>query len=111
MIPGSSYYLEDIATEFDIQGLEIDYTCVTWDINLYYDQGWQFQSFKGSKWQNINKDSTKSYLINAYRVLLTRARQGMVIFIPAVDGTDSTRPQKHYDSIYNYLISCGLDII
>lgn len=107
----SSYYLEDIATEFDIQGLEIDYTCVTWDINLYYDQGWQFQSFKGSKWQNINKDSTKSYLINAYRVLLTRARQGMVIFIPAVDGTDSTRPQKHYDSIYNYLISCGLDII
>lgn len=107
----SSYYLEDIATEFDIQGLEIDYTCVTWDINLYYDQGWQFQSFKGSKWQNINKDSTKSYLINAYRVLLTRARQGMVIFIPAVDGTDPTRPQKHYDSIYNYLISCGLDIL
>ncbi|WP_336943285.1 DUF2075 domain-containing protein [Acinetobacter modestus] len=107
----SSYYLEDIATEFDIQGLEIDYTCVTWDINLYYDQGWQFQSFKGSKWQNINKDSTKSYLINAYRVLLTRARQGMVIFIPAVEGTDPTRPQKHYDSIYNYLISCGLDII
>ncbi len=107
----SSYYLEDIATEFDIQGLEIDYTCVTWDINLYYDQGWQFQSFKGSKWQNINKDSTKSYLINAYRVLLTRARQGMVIFIPAIDGTDPTRPQKHYDSIYNYLISCGLDII
>lgn len=107
----SSYYLEDIATEFDIQGLEIDYTCVTWDINLYYDQDWQFQSFKGSKWQNINKDSTKSYLINAYRVLLTRARQGMVIFIPAVDGTDPTRPQKHYDSIYNYLISCGLDIL
>ena len=107
----SSYYLEDIATEFDIQGLEIGYTCVTWDINLYYDQGWQFQSFKGSKWQNIKKDATKSYLLNAYRVLLTRARQGMVIFIPAVDGTDSTRPQKHYDSIYNYLISCGLDIL
>lgn len=107
----SSYYLEDIATEFDIQGLEIDYTCVTWDINLYYDQGWQFQSFKGSKWQNIKKDATKSYLLNAYRVLLTRARQGMVIFIPAVDGKDPTRPQKHYDSIYNYLISCGLDIL
>ncbi|ENX04322.1 hypothetical protein F900_00307 [Acinetobacter modestus] len=107
----SSYYLEDIATEFDIQGLEIDYTCVTWDINLYYDEGWQFQNFKGSKWQNIKKDATKSYLLNAYRVLLTRARQGMVIFIPAVDGTDPTRPQKHYDSIYNYLISCGLDIL
>jgi len=107
----SSYYLEDIATEFDIQGLEIDYTCVTWDINLYYDEGWQFQNFKGSKWQNIKKDATKSYLLNAYRVLLTRARQGMIIFIPAVDGTDPTRPQKHYDSIYNYLISCGLDIL
>lgn len=107
----SSYYLEDIATEFDIQGLEIDYTCVTWDINLYYDEGWQFQNFKGSKWQNIKKDATKSYLLNAYRVLLTRARQGMVIFIPAVDGTDPTRPQKHYDSIYKYLISCGLDIL
>lgn len=107
----SSYYLEDIATEFDIQGLEIDYTCVAWDINLYYDQGWKFQSFKGSKWQNINKDSAKSYLLNAYRVLLTRARQGMVIFIPAVDGKDPTRPQKYYDSIYNYLVSCGLDIM
>ncbi|WP_332605805.1 DUF2075 domain-containing protein [Acinetobacter sp. ESBL14] len=107
----SSYYLEDIATEFDIQGLEIDYTCVTWDINLYYDQGWQFQSFKGSKWQNINKDSTKNYLLNAYRVLLTRARQGIVIFIPAVDGKDPTRPQKYYDSIYDYLVSCGLDKI
>ncbi len=107
----SSYYLEDIATEFDIQGLEIDYTCVAWDINLYYDQGWKFQNFKGSKWQNINKDSAKSYLLNAYRVLLTRARQGMVIFIPAVDGKDPTRPQKYYDSIYNYLVSCGLDIM
>ncbi|MEC8568070.1 MAG: DNA/RNA helicase domain-containing protein, partial [Pseudomonadota bacterium] len=58
-----------------------------------------------------NKDSAKSYLLNAYRVLLTRARQGMVIFIPAVDGKDPTRPQKYYDSIYNYLVSCGLDIM
>lgn len=107
----SSYYLEDIATEFDIQGLEIDYTCVSWDINLYYENGWQFQSFKGSKWQNIKKDATKNYLLNAYRVLLTRARQGMVVFIPAVDGTDPTRPQKYYDSIYNYLLSCGIDIL
>ena len=107
----SSYYLEDVATEFDIQGLEIDYTCVAWDINLYYKNGWQFQNFKGSKWQNINKNSTKNYLLNAYRVLLTRARQGMIIFIPAVDGTDPTRPQEYYDSIYNYLSSCGLDVI
>src|SRR5690606_36312725 len=68
----SSYFLEDIATEFDIQGLEIDFTCLAWDINLYYDNGWNFQNFKGSKWQNVNQDSAKKYLLNAYRVLLTR---------------------------------------
>lgn len=107
----SSYYLEDIATEFDIQGLEIDYTCIAWDINLYYDNGWNFQAFKGSKWQNINQEATKNYLLNSYRVLLTRARQGMVIYIPNVDGSDATRPKKLYDSTYNYLKDCGLTIL
>lgn len=107
----SSYYLEDIATEFDIQGLEIDYTCLAWDINLYYCNGWNYQSFKGSKWQNIKQDSTKNYLLNSYRVLLTRARQGMVIFIPQVDGSDHTRPARYYDSTYEFLESCGLDIL
>lgn len=104
----SSYYLEDIATEFDIQGLEIDFNCVAWDINLYYDNGWNFQNFKGSKWQNINQDSAKNYLLNSYRVLLTRARQGMVIFIPEVDNTDATRPKEYYDTTFEYLKECGL---
>ncbi len=106
----SSYYLEDIATEFDIQGLEIDYTCLAWDINLYYESGWNFQNFKGSKWQNINQDSAKNYLLNSYRVLLTRARQGMIIYVPEVDNSDWTRPKIKYDSTFEYLKSCGLDL-
>lgn len=107
----SSYYLEEIATEFDIQGLEIDYTCVAWDINLYFDNGWNHQNFKGSKWQKINQQSTKNYLLNSYRVLLTRARQGMIIYVPDVDGQDPTRSKKMYDDTFNYLEKCGLDII
>lgn len=105
----SSYYLEDIATEFDIQGLEIDFTCVAWDINLYHDNNeWNYQSFKGSKWQNINQNSAKNYLLNSYRVLLTRARQGMIIYIPDVDNTDTTRPKEFYDKTFEYLKNCGL---
>lgn len=107
----SSYYLEDIATEFDIQGLEIDFTCVAWDINLYYSNGWKFQNFKGSRWQSINQDIAKEYLLNSYRVLLTRARQGMIIFVPEVDDSDKTRPKNLYDSTYEYLINCGLTIL
>jgi len=105
----SSYYLEEIATEFDIQGLEIDFTCVAWDINLYHDGNkWNFQNFKGSKWQNINHDASKDYLLNSYRVLLTRARQGMIIFIPNVDNTDKTRPKELYDKTFEFLKKCGL---
>lgn len=108
----SSYYLEDIATEFDIQGLEIDFTCVAWDINLYHcNNRWNYQNFKGSKWQNINQDSAKKYLLNSYRVLLTRARQGMIIFVPETDNTDATRPKKLYDSTFEYFKRCGLTII
>ena len=108
----SSYYLEDIATEFDIQGLEIDFTCVAWDINLYHNgTEWNYQNFKGSKWQNINQDSAKKYLINSYRVLLTRARQGMIIYVPDVDNTDVTRPKDFYDKTFEYLKKCGLTTI
>lgn len=107
----SSYYLEEVATEFDIQGLEIDYTCVAWDINLYFEDGWKHQNFKGSKWQKINQQSTKNYLLNSYRVLLTRARQGMIIYVPDVDGQDPTRSKKLYDATFNYLAKCGLDVI
>ena len=105
----SSYYLEEIATEFDIQGLEIDFTCVAWDINLFHNNnGWNYQNFKGSKWQKINQDSAKNYLLNSYRVLLTRARQGMIIYVPNVDNTDETRPKEFYDNTYEYFKQCGL---
>lgn len=108
----SSYYLEEIATEFDIQGLEIDFTCVAWDINLHHDgKEWNYQNFKGSKWQNINQDATKNYLLNSYRVLLTRARQGMIIFIPDVDNSDKTRTKAFYDQTFEYLQRCGLSEI
>jgi DUF2075 family protein len=108
----SSYYLEEIATEFDIQGLEIDFTCVAWDINLYHDNNeWNYQNFKGSKWQNVNQESAKKYLLNSYRVLLTRARQGMIIFIPEVDDTDITRPKEYYDKTFEYFKQSGQTII
>lgn len=99
----SSYYLEDVVTEFQIQGLELDYTIVAWDADFRYINGWTYNKFSGTKWQNINSDDNKNYLKNAYRVLLTRARQGMAIFIPNGDDSDETRLRKFYDGTYNYL--------
>ena len=108
----SSYYLEDVATEFDIQGLELDWACVTWDGDLRYSEsGWKTFSFVGTKWQNIYKEDRKKYLINAYRVLLTRARQGMVIVIPEGNIEDSTRNPEYYNSTFKYLKSVGIDEI
>ena len=104
----SSYYLEDVATEFDIQGLELDWSCVVWDGDYRYsDNGWENKSFVGSGWQNINKEERKQYQKNAYRVLLTRARQGMVIVVPEGNPDDPTRLPEIYDSTYNYLRSVG----
>jgi len=105
----SSYYLEDVATEFQVQGLELDWACVTWDGDFRYDKsGWKSYSFVGSKWQNINKEERKTYLKNAYRVLLTRARQGMVIVIPEGNIEDHTRQPEFYNSTYEYLKMIGI---
>ena len=105
----SSNYLEEIATEFDIQGLEIDWVCLAWDINYYFKNGkWNCQYFSGTKWQNIHNENDKTYLQNAYRVLLTRARQGLIIFIPNGDELDHTRPKALYDTTFNYFKSCGI---
>ena len=106
----SSYYLEDVATEFDIQGLELDWVGMCWDADLrYVGDNWDFNAFKGSKWQSVKSPSRQLYLINAYRVLLTRARQGMVIFIPQGNASDGTRPSEYYDGTYRYLRSCGIE--
>jgi hypothetical protein len=105
----ASYYLEDVATEFDIQGLELDYTIVAWDADFRFENNkWHYFNFSGSCWNNINLDSKQIYLKNSYRVLLTRARQGMVIFIPKGNDNDKTRLTKYYDGVYNYLKSVGI---
>src|SRR6185436_10548899 len=108
----SSYYLEDVATEFQVQGLELDWVCVTWDGDLRYSKAeWKTFGFKGSKWQNINHAERKKYLINAYRVLLTRARQGMVIVIPEGNIEDHTRKPEYYDPTFEYLKTIGIKVI
>tara|TARA_R110002111_G_scaffold51311_4_gene89962 strand:- start:63632 stop:65605 length:1974 start_codon:yes stop_codon:yes gene_type:complete len=105
----SSYYLEDVATEFDVQGLELDWVCMAWDADFRYDNtNWKNWSFRGAKWQRIIKPERQTYQKNAYRVLLTRARQGMVIFVPVGDDSDHTRPKEYYDGTYDYLQRLGL---
>lgn len=108
----SSYYLEDVATEFDVQGLELDWVCMAWDADFRYDdEAWENWSFRGSRWQRINKPERKMYQKNAYRVLLTRARQGMVIFVPEGDDDDLTRRREYYDATYSYLKGLGITSI
>lgn len=105
----SSYYLEDVATEFSIQGLELDWVGVTWDADFRYrNTGWDHLSFHGSKWKQIRKPSRQQYQKNAYRVLLTRARQGMVIIVPEGNSSDATRLPAFYDTTFRYLQSLGL---
>jgi hypothetical protein len=108
----SSYYLEDVATEFHVQGLELDWACVTWDADFRYDKnGWKHRSFCGDRWNLIKKHERQNYLKNAYRVLLTRARQGMVIVVPEGDSNDATRNPEFYDPTYNYLADIGFTVI
>jgi hypothetical protein len=105
----SSYYLEDAATEFQVQGLELDWTCVNWDGDLRFTgSGWNYHNFRGSRWCKIANTDNRAYLRNAYRVLLTRARQGMVIFVPPGDPNDLTRLPVFYDSTFNYLREIGI---
>jgi hypothetical protein len=105
----SSFYLEDVATEFHVQGLELDWACVVWDADLRYGaEDWEYRSFVGAKWQKIHLAHRQMYLKNAYRVLLTRARQGMVIVVPMGDPNDPTRDASFYDPVYAYLASLGI---
>ena len=108
----SCYYLEDAATEFQVQGLELDWACVTWDGDLRFSgSNWNYHSFRGSKWVTVKKPERKNYLRNAYRVLLTRARQGMVIFVPRGDVRDPTRNAIFYDSTFEYLAGLGIPVL
>ena len=107
----SSLFLEDVATEFDIQGLELDWTCLVWDGDFRYDlvgNRWQHFNFRSDRWMNINQEEGRAYQLNAYRVLLTRARQGMVICVPQGNPSDNTRKPEFYDGTYQYLKSLGI---
>lgn len=108
----SSYFLEDVASEFDVQGLELDWVGVCWDGDFHHNGGiWVCQAFKGTKWQSVNDESRRLYLKNAYRVILTRARQGMILFVPMGDASDRTRPPSFYDGTFEYLCACGIPVL
>ena len=103
--------MEDVATEFDIQGLELDWTCLVWDGDFRYDpyrHCWQHFNFRSDRWQNINIAEGRAYQLNAYRVLLTRARQGMVICVPEGNPDDATRLPEFYDGTYELFRELGL---
>ncbi|MBY0261672.1 MAG: DUF2075 domain-containing protein [Phycisphaerales bacterium] len=108
----SSYYLEDAASEFAVQGLELDFAAVVWDGDLQYQpQGWRHRFFSGNSWKNIKKTQDQTFLLNAYRVLLTRARQGMVVVVPEGDPADPTRDPAFYDPTFEYLRAVGLPLL
>ena len=109
----SSLFLEDAASEFDVQCLELDWTCLVWDGDFRYTNGaWDYYEFNGgSRWNRIKKPERQAYQLNAYRVLLTRARQGMVICVPEGNQDDETRKPEFYDGTYEYLKSLGLEEI
>ena len=108
----SSFALEDIATEFDIQGLELDWVGMCWDANFRREQNkWKCYSFRGTRWERINDSTRAAYLANSYRVLLTRARQGMVIYLPRGSDIDETRQSNFYDETYAFLSDCGIEAI
>jgi DUF2075 family protein len=108
----SSFYLEDAATEFQVQGLELDWICMTWDADLRRNgDGWSFNEFRVDGWRKIRQERRQRYLLNAYRVLLTRARQGMVIFVPPGSVDDPTRRAEYYDGTFAYLAELGVPLI
>lgn len=114
----SSNYLEEAATEIQVQGLEVDYACILWDADMRYDDGkWSFWKFNGkTQWIPEKNIETQKYMLNAYRVLLTRARQGLVICVPEGNSNkthegfpeDSTRLPIYYNSTYEYFKRIGL---
>jgi hypothetical protein len=105
----SSCFLELPATEFAVQGLELDWVGLCWgDDFRKEDSDWSFHAFKGTKWQIERQEERKQFIKNKYRVLLTRGREGLIIFIPEGSETDITRPSKNYDGTYEYLKRIGI---
>ena len=110
----SSNQLEVAASEFECQGLELDWVGLCWGGDFTFDHptgGWSFRCFSGSRWGQVGKEIDRRYLLNSYRVLLTRARQGLVIWVPPGDSTDLTRPSGWFDATADYLVCCGLPVV
>lgn len=108
----SSCFLELPATEFAVQGLELDWVGLCWGDDFRKEkEGWSFHAFKGTKWHLERQNERKQFIKNKYRVLLTRGREGLIIFVPEGSETDHTRPKINYDGIYNYLALCGIKTI
>lgn len=108
----SSNFLEIIATEYAVQGLEIDWAGVFWDADLRIQNGeWVFKQFKGTKWQTVSDEQRKQFIKNKYRVLLSRAREGMIIWVPEGESNDETRLPEYYQETFDYLLACGIKLI
>ena len=105
----SSFALEDVATEFDIQGLELDWVGICWDANFRREGSqWKPYYFRGTRWERMTDETRATYLANSYRVLLTRARQGMAIYVPVGSDIDDTRNPDFYEQTYAFLCDCGI---
>jgi len=110
----SSNQLEVAASEFECQGLELDWVGLCWGGDFSFDQstnGWAFRNFSGSRWGNLKSEIDRQYLLNTYRVLLTRARQGLILWIPQGDVSDETHLPCFFDSTADYLTRCGIPVI
>jgi hypothetical protein len=106
----SSYYLEIAATEYKVQGLELDWVGICWDSDLRRNNKvWDYKNFSGTEWHRTKTTAEQHFLLNTYRVLLTRAREGIIIFVPHGDEKDATRLPEFYNPIYEYLKSCGIE--
>jgi hypothetical protein len=110
----SSSFMEVAATEFEIQGLEIDWSGVCWGNDFWFDVAdgkWRFQHLKGSQWRQVKKEERRRFIVNKYRVLLTRAREGMIVWVPRGRETDGTLPPSQFDGTAAFLERCGLKAV
>ena len=106
----SSNSLEVTANEYTCQGLELDFAGICWGgdfMRANDDRNWSFRKLRSTSWNRVHNKNDRRFILNKYRVFLTRAREGMVLFVPHGDLADNTRPPMHYDKLAEYLVSCG----
>ncbi|MEM6674396.1 MAG: DNA/RNA helicase domain-containing protein, partial [Planctomycetota bacterium] len=105
----SSSFLELALSEFGIQGLEVDWACLAWGGDLTRSSSvWDIRRFVGTEWKQVQNDSARRYAINRYRVLLTRAREGLAIWVPLGHPEDETRDPQRFNSVAEFLTECGV---